>query len=113
MSKLSEEQLDLIFSALSDRTRRSILKKVQVQECSVKDLVENYDMSFQAVAKHLNVLEKAHLINKRKSGRHYYSSLNEKQLTQALNWISKQYDFWNSSFSSLDEFLNAQDDDTK
>ena len=62
-------QLDLVFGALSDVTRRDILRRVAKKELSVSEIASSYDLSFAAVAKHLVVLEKARLVTKRRQGK--------------------------------------------
>lgn len=72
------------------------------------ELAEHYDMSFQAVSKHLKVLEKANLLNKEKIGRQFICRPNSETLTDAITWISHQHQFWSQNFDSLDQFLNKQ-----
>ncbi len=67
--ELDDEQADLVFHALADRTRRDIVKRVLRQELSVSQLARGYDMSFAAVQKHVAVLERAALVVKRRRGR--------------------------------------------
>jgi DNA-binding transcriptional ArsR family regulator len=69
MVETSEDRADGLFHALSDRTRRDILRRVLAGEHSVSTLAASYDMSFAAVQKHVAVLEKAGLITKRRKGR--------------------------------------------
>ena len=71
-------------------------------------LAEHYDMSFQAVSKHLKVLENAQLLNKEKSGRQFICRPNSETLTDAIVWISHQHEFLSQNFDSLDQFLNKK-----
>ena len=64
-----EAEVDRIFRALADATRRDILRRTMAGEASVSQLAGAYDMSFAAVQKHVAVLERAHLVTKRKDGR--------------------------------------------
>ena len=66
----NSEQLDRVFSALSDPVRREILERLDKQELLVSELAEPFDMSLQAVSKHIQVLVKAGLIVQERSGRH-------------------------------------------
>ena len=74
MTADSADRADALFRALSDRTRRDILRRVLTGEHSVSALAAMYDMSFAAVQKHVAVLEKAGLLTKRRSGREQLAS---------------------------------------
>ena len=69
-----EDRADALFHALSDRTRRDILRRALAGEYSVSALALKYEMSFAAVQKHVAVLEKAGLLTKRRSGREQLAS---------------------------------------
>ncbi|MFJ6002038.1 ArsR/SmtB family transcription factor [Arthrobacter sp. NPDC092385] len=69
VQQLSEDEVDRLFQALADATRRDIVARVLVAEYSVSGLAEQYDMSFAAVQKHVAVLERAALVTKEKRGR--------------------------------------------
>jgi len=100
--------MDKIFNALSDPSRRSMIEKLKVKEYSVLELAGHYDMTFQAVSKHLKTLERANLLTRRKEGRSYYCGYNSQPLVEAITWISKNYEFWNSNFDSLENFLDVR-----
>ena len=74
MAPTDEERADAFFHALSDSTRRDILRRVLAGEHSVSALAADYPMSFAAVQKHVAVLERAGLITKRRSGRESLAS---------------------------------------
>lgn len=69
VESISEDEVDRLFQALADATRRNIVARVLVAEYSVSGLAELYDMSFAAVQKHVAVLERASLVTKEKRGR--------------------------------------------
>ncbi|MHA7145181.1 ArsR/SmtB family transcription factor [Arthrobacter sp. TmT3-37] len=69
VGSISEDEVDRLFQALADATRRDIVARVLVAEYSVSGLAELYDMSFAAVQKHVAVLERASLVTKEKRGR--------------------------------------------
>ncbi|AUZ88035.1 transcriptional regulator [Arthrobacter agilis] len=69
VGSISEDEVDRLFRALADATRRDIVARVLVAEYSVSGLAELYDMSFAAVQKHVAVLERASLVTKEKRGR--------------------------------------------
>ncbi len=101
----SELQLDNIFGALANRTRREILVLLTRSEHSVLELVGRFDMSQPAVTKHLKVLERAGLIQKRKAGRYRYCTLDAAKLDDASDWIDRTRHYWEESFAALDEYL--------
>lgn len=98
-------QLDLIFASLSDPTRRDILARVSTVELSVGELVENYDISFAAISKHLKIMEKARLIVKRKQGRKQMVSLAPDALHGADEYLEQYRQMWQSRYNKLDDLL--------
>ena len=98
--------LDLVFNALADPTRRIILRQIIEGEKRVTELAKPFKMSLAAVSKHLKVLEKARLINRRKQGREYYMSFNHEALLSADKWISLYRTFWEDQLDSLEEHLS-------
>jgi len=106
VAKTYHTRLDRVFAALSDRTRRSMLEKLQRKEYSVLELAEDYEITFQAVSKHLKYLDKAELIHRKKVGRNYYCSYNSEPLTDAVAWISQNYELWQTSLDSMEALLD-------
>jgi DNA-binding transcriptional ArsR family regulator len=101
----SDESLDLIFSALSDSTRRAILARLAQGDLTVGELAEPFEMSLPAVSKHLRVLERAGLLTQEKDGRIRRCHLNPEPLQTAAQWISHYRTFWEDQFSHLAAFL--------
>lgn len=100
-------QLDNIFHSLSDPIRRDILRRVMQCELSVSELVEKYEVSFAAISKHLKVLEKAHLIHKRKEGKKYMVALAPEALQQADKYLEQYRLMWESRYTKLDTLLKG------
>lgn len=100
-------QLDSVFSALADPTRRRILEQLARGDASVMDLAEPYDMSLPAVSKHLRVLEGAGLVVRERDGRLHIMSLNGKPLKNAAAWLERYRAFWEGRFDALETFLNT------
>ncbi len=98
-------QLDLIFHALSDSTRRAILRDISREEMSVGQIAKPHKMSLAAVSKHLKVLESAHLIERKKQGSFQIVSLNADTLKTAEEWLAYYQQFWASRLEALQEFL--------
>lgn len=106
--------LDLAFAALADPTRRRIVAKLTRGETRVTDLALPFDMSLNAVSKHIKVLEGAGLVRRTRVGREHYLRLRAQPLRDAARWISQYERFWTQRLDALGEFLNQQkesDDD--
>src|SRR5579885_3388626 len=98
-------ELDLIFHALSDSTRRSILRGISRRSKTVSQIAEPFRMSLAAVSKHLKVLERARLIERRKEGSFQIVSLKPETLKSADQWISYYEQFWGNRLDALKELL--------
>lgn len=97
--------LDNIFASLADPTRRDILAHVARAELSVGELVEKYDVSFAAISKHLNVLERAKLITKRREGKKQMVTLAPGALQSAEEYLEQYRQTWEQKFNKLDAIL--------
>jgi len=97
--------LDAVFSALADPTRRAILTRLAGGDASVNDLAEPFDMSQPAVSKHLKVLEKAGLITRATDRQRRPARLNAAPMKDAIAWLEEFSRFWTSSFDQLDALL--------
>src|SRR5579862_9331496 len=97
--------LDSTFGALSDPTRRDILRRVSDAELSVGQLARFYDLTFSAVSKHLKVLEKARLIIKRRNGKEQLVSLAPQALAEAAQYIEWYKQFMESRLDALEIYL--------
>lgn len=106
MVKLNN-RLNTTFAALADMTRRQILVRLRRGEIGVSELARPFDMSLAAVSKHLNVLEDAKLVKRRKSGREVLVSLSMVRLKEAESWLSDYREFWEKSLDRLEEELNS------
>lgn len=99
------DQLDLIFGALADRTRRAILERLRAGEASVTDLTADFTISQPAISKHLRVLERAGLIARTRQGTMRLSRLDAAPLEQASTWLGGYREYWDESFDRLDALL--------
>ena len=100
-------QLDTIFSALSDATRRAMLQRLSKGDMSVADLAAPFDMTKPAVTKHLKVLENAGLLSRQIIGRQHFCRLVPQPLSEAADWITFYEKFWNMKLDALEQFLNV------
>lgn len=100
--------LDLIFHALADPTRRAMLRSLSSQEKPITEVAEPHDMSLAAVSKHVKVLEKAGLVRRRREGSFSYLSLNGAAMKSADEWIEQYAKLWEARFDALEKFLETQ-----
>ncbi|HMD19545.1 MAG TPA: metalloregulator ArsR/SmtB family transcription factor [Alloacidobacterium sp.] len=104
----STAKLDSIFHALSDPTRRSILRAVSIKEKTVGEIAKPYRVSLAAVSKHLKVLESADLIHREKRGSFQVVRLNAQALKTAEEWLSYYEQFWNRSLDALQTYFEGE-----
>jgi DNA-binding transcriptional ArsR family regulator len=110
MVKSNAVRLDSIFHALSDRTRRSILRDVAVKEKTVGEVARPYRMTLAAVSKHLNVLEAAELIARERRGSFQIVRLKPQTLRPAEAWLAFYERFWNRQIDALQSYLEGEND---
>jgi DNA-binding transcriptional ArsR family regulator len=107
---MTAAELDRLFRALADATRRDIIARVLGgEEASVSALAARYDMSFAAVQKHVAVLEEAGLVTKHRQGRERRVSGNPARLVRARELLTELEGMWRARFSQIDSLF----DDTK
>ena len=109
MAETDEDRADAMFHALSDRTRRDILRSVLAGEHSVSTLAASYDMSFAAVQKHVAVLEKAGLLTKRRAGREALASGDVEAVRSVGAMLTEIESLWRGRISRIDELIAATD----
>lgn len=102
---MAVDQLDAVFAALADPTRRAILARLAQGEANVAELAEPFPISQPAVSKHLRVLEGAGLISRVARGTARYSRLEAEPLRRADAWMQSYKRFWTESFDKLDAAL--------
>jgi len=102
---LSDEQVDRIFRALADATRRDIVRRTLTGDVSVSGLAADYDMSFAAVQKHVAVLEGAGLVTKQPNGRERLVRANPETLRRARTLLDQYEQVWRARIDRLDAFL--------
>ncbi len=105
MDATEEERADAWFHALSDRTRRDILRRVLAGEHSVSTLAASYDMTFAAVQKHVAVLEKAGLLTKRRQGREALASGDVAAVRSVAGMLAELESLWRGRIARIDELI--------
>jgi DNA-binding transcriptional ArsR family regulator len=99
--------LDAVFSALADPTRRGIVSRLAEGEASVSELARPFDVTLPAVTKHLAVLERAGLLEHRKQGRVRRCRLVAEPLRAADDWLATYQVFWERQLGSLQDHISA------
>lgn len=98
-------QLDHVFHALADPTRRAILARLTSGEATVNELVEPFALSQPAISKHLKVLERAGLVSRGRAAQFRPVRLEPAPLAEAAQWIGGYHRFWDESFNRLDDYV--------
>lgn len=102
------ERLDMTFAALADPTRRGMLASLALGEKSIGELAAPYAMSFAGASKHVQALERAGLVERRKAGRQQLCRLRAEPLREADQWLRQWEDFWNTRLDALEALLKEQ-----
>jgi DNA-binding transcriptional ArsR family regulator len=110
VDELTDRDVDRIFRALADRTRRSIFGRVLVDGLSVSTLAHDYDMSFAAVQKHVGVLERASLVTKQRHGREQMVHANVSTLRRASALLDVYERIWIHRDRQIAEILGEEGD---
>ncbi len=105
MRPLDDARLDHTLLALADPTRRAILHALVSGAARVTDLAAPFDMSLNAVSKHIKILERAGLVRRSVSGREHRVALDPAALDAVAAWISAQRAFWNAGLDRLETLL--------
>jgi DNA-binding transcriptional ArsR family regulator len=103
--ELTDDEVDRIFRALADATRRDILRRTIEAEQSVSTLAATYDMSFAAVQKHVAVLERAGLLVKRRNGREQLASGDVAAVRSVASMLTELEQVWRGRIARIDELL--------
>ena len=97
--------LDAAFAALGDQTRRAIVARLARGEATVGELAEPFDLTHQAISRHVGILRRCRLIHQRIDGQRRPCRLNLERLQELSGWITEQQHEWESRLSRLDEHL--------
>lgn len=97
--------LDAVFSALADPTRRAILSRLADGEASVNELAAPFEISQPAISRHLKVLEKAGLVERDVDQQRRPARLKAETMAAAVDWLTEFQKFWGKSFDQLDDLL--------
>ena len=103
-----DEQLDAVFSALSDPTRRRIIERLAAGPLSVGEIAKGFTLTQPAISKHVRVLEESGLISRQINGRVHRVRIAPDRMTAAANWLETQREFWTATLDRLDTLLNRK-----
>lgn len=103
---LPSTDLDAVFTALADPTRRAILARLRDGEAGVMELAEPFEISQPAISRHLKVLERAGLISRTRDAQRRPCRLEVEPLAEAAEWLEGYRAFWEPSFGRLDALLD-------
>jgi DNA-binding transcriptional ArsR family regulator len=103
--KQPQSDLDSIFAALADSTRRAILVRLADGQASVNEIAAPFEISQPAVSRHLKVLERAGLIEREIDEQRRPARLSAANMAAAVDWLTKFREFWGASFDQLDDLL--------
>ncbi len=101
----SPPNLDAVFAALADPTRRAILSRLADGQASVNEIAEPFEISQPAVSRHLKVLERAGLIERGIDEQRRPARLKAENMVAAVDWLAEFEAFWGKSFDQLDDVL--------
>lgn len=104
------QTLDRTLLALADPTRRAILQRLSAGEARVTEVARPFNMSLNAVSKHILVLERAKLVRRRRIGREHFLSYRAEPLDAAAKWIQETRTFWASRLDTLERLLREEDE---
>ena len=108
---MNDTQLDSVFAALADPTRRALLSRLTQSDASVAELAEPFTMSQPAISKHLKVLEGAGLISRHSVATARFSHLEAEPLREAIEYMERYKRFWATTFDRLDAALAAHQEE--
>ena len=108
MTQTIDDQLDLVFHALANRTRRQLLADLAERPARVNELARPYGMSVAAISKHLFVLENAGLITRRREGNVQLCLANPIAMSQADEWLVAYRSYWKAQLDSFADFVESE-----
>ena len=96
-----------IFQAIADPTRRAIITLIAIQAMTPNALAEHFDMTRQAVSKHIRILTECQLVNQEQAGREIYYKLDTNKMKEIDKWLEQFRKIWESRFNQLDKVLST------
>src|SRR5690242_5809071 len=109
MPLAASASLDHVYGAIADPTRRAILALLSRGDITVGDLAEKFPISLNGVSKHVKVLERAGLVDRRVDGREHWLTLNPAPMSDAAQWLERYRAFWERRLTALEQMLIDED----
>jgi DNA-binding transcriptional ArsR family regulator len=108
MGEYKSNQLDGVFNALCDPTRRAILSRLTDTDARVTDIAADFPISLNSISKHIRMLERAGLVTRSVQGRDHVLSLNAGPLADASEWLEHYRRFWEERLAALEKFVTSR-----
>lgn len=108
MVERKASELDLVFSALADPTRRAILRALTLRPATINEIAQPFPVSLNAVSKHVMVLERAGLLRRQIRGREHYCWIEPDPLREADAWLQQYLQFWEMRLEALEQYLRRK-----
>ncbi len=108
MGEYQSNQLDGVFNALCDPTRRAILARLTDTDARVTDIAADFPISLNSISKHIRMLERAGLVTRSVQGRDHVLSLNAGPLADATEWLEHYRRFWEDRLAALEKFVTSR-----
>ncbi len=105
MDEYKTTQLDELFGAMSDGTRRAILARLAQSDARVTELASAFPISLNSTSKHIRILERAGLVTRSVQGREHVLSLNAAPMQEAADWMEFYRQFWADRLAALEDFV--------
>ncbi|WP_349318784.1 metalloregulator ArsR/SmtB family transcription factor [Chitinophaga sp. MM2321] len=102
-----------VYQAIADPTRREIIAQIAQQPLNLNAIAETFDISRQAVSRHIKILTECELIVIRQKGRERYCEAKLEKLHEVADWVAQYSEHWKSRFNALDNYLNEVQTKTK
>ena len=106
--RLTNSQLDTVLAAIADPTRRAIIDQLSRGPARVTDVAAPFAMSFNAVSKHVKVLERARLVRRTRQGREHTLELAAEPLEEVVRWASHYQRYWTERLDRLESFFSQR-----
>lgn len=110
MGEYSTAELDRVFSAVADPTRRAILARLSCSDARVTEIASAFPISLNSTSKHIRVLERASLVRREVRGREHILTLDAAPLADVAAWIDHYRAFWTDKLAALDAFVTGGED---
>lgn len=108
MGEYNSAQLDAVFGAVADATRRAILAQLATGNARVTDIARQFPISLNSVSKHVRMLERAGLVERTVLGRDHILSLNANAMAEADEWMAYYRQFWTERLEALDKMVQRK-----